>query len=93
MVIVSLTEPTVIQYHQLYAYLGSLLGNGSNLILIEIKISSFPVVEQNRTLLITESAATDTLHDKFMINVAHLAKTFVRVYHYTLRCLEGLTGI
>ena len=88
-VAVPLAEPAVVQDHQSDAEAGGLLGDGIDLILIEIEIGCLPVVDENFAGL-GGGAAAEGLPDEAMIMAGQLAQTLVGVAEQNLRGGKGL---
>ena len=86
-------EPAIVQHHHIHAQLGSLLGDCSNLVAVEIKICRFPVVDQHRTRGKRILAAHDVGTDKTVVATGKRADTFMREGKNGFRRMESFTRV
>ncbi|MNW53058.1 hypothetical protein D3C74_306030 [compost metagenome] len=88
-----MSKPSIIEYKQFNAKLAARFGNGFYAVRVKVKIGCFPVVNQDRTFLITILTSAQTCAIQLMEGSRHSAKTFFRIDHYSFRCLKSLTGL
>ena len=74
-VIVPMTEPAVVQHHQLHTDRGSFFGKLYQLFFIKIEVCRFPVVDQHRPPDIPELSPADPFVDKAVHPVAQSSKS------------------
>ena len=91
-VIVAVPEPAVVQHKELNAHLRGLFGDIHQLVLIEVEIGGFPVVQQNRTGRMGVPSANDVLPAQGVELGAHAVHTMGAVRQHRFRHMEGLTG-
>ena len=77
-VAVPLAEPAVVQHHQPHTQAGGLLGDGVDLVLVEVKIGGLPVVDQHLAHLGAGGAA-EGLPDEPVIVAGQFAQALVGV--------------
>ena len=86
---VPLPEPSVIQDKKLYTNLFCLPGDIQYLFFIKVKIGCFPVIDQDRSCLISPLSSCKSGTVQFMVGLTHSIHPVFRVYHHHLRSLEG----
>ena len=91
-VFISFSEPAVIHNKHLDAVFFCLSCDIEELIGIKIKVSCFPVVNQNRAFFVVVRAADHMSAIKCMVGTRHFAKSLGRVDHNNLRRLEFIAG-
>ena len=92
-VIVPLAEPAVVQHQHFDAQIGGLPGNLQNLFLVEIEISSFPVVDEHRTGGMLVVTPADVLPDDVVVLAGQGAEAGLRVAQHDLRGVKSLAGL
>ena len=75
-IIISLAKPAVVHDQHLNAYFFSLSGNFQKLVCVKSKISSLPVIDQDRSSGIFKFTTADILADGFMIISGKFSHTF-----------------
>ena len=90
-IIISGSEPAVIQNKKLCAGFLCLFGNVQDLFLIKVKIGGFPVIQQDRTGLISPDSSHKPFSVQPMIYLAHLVQAMVAVYHNCFRSLKAFS--
>ncbi len=90
---VSPSKPAVIHNQHFNAVLFGAPGNIQKLFRIKIKISSFPVIDKNRTFLIFIYTAYQMSPVKIMQISRHFSKSLGRIGKHCLRCLENLSRL
>ena len=89
-VIAPRTKPSVIHNKQFDPRLLCRFCQTQQLMLVNIKISRLPAVEQHRTLLLFPASTDNTLPHKCMHLPAHSIVALFGIGHHRLRCLKDL---
>ena len=85
-------EPAVVQDEELHAVLVGRLGDGHQLILGEVEVGGFPVVDENGPGFVPPLAPGQTAAVELVESTAHGVHPLVGVDHHRLGGLEGLPG-
>ena len=88
MIILPFSEPSVIQYKQFDSKPFRRAYDLKNLFLIEIKISRFPVVDENRSRPVSPVSSCQACTIQTMECLTHPVKSAIRIDHHRLRCLK-----
>ena len=92
-IIEAVAKPAIIHNQHLNSKLRSLLCNRNQLLGIKFKISSFPVINKNRALLVLIFSADQMIAVEIMEGSGHCAKSARRIYHNYFRSLKGFARI
>ena len=87
-VAVSPAEPAVIQHKELGTQFGGHFTEFRQVLLVEIEIGGFPVVEQDRALPLPEFRRENMLTNEAVKFFAHTVQPFIRVDHDRLGCVK-----
>ena len=85
---VSHTKPAIIHNQHFNAAGFCFSGDREQFICVEIKISSFPVVDQDWSFFMKIFASDQVISVEIMIASGHFSQTFMRISHNNFRCLE-----
>ena len=88
-IIVAVSKPAIIHNQHLNTVLGCKFCNVEKFLRIKIKISGFPVVNQNRALLVAVFAADQMLAIEIMEISRHFSKALCGEGKCHFRCIKG----
>ena len=92
-IIVTVTKPAVIHHQHLDAGLLRLPGDAHQFFFIEVKVGSFPVVDQNGALPVQIRTADQMFAVQVMEGTGHSADTLVGVHQHRLRRIKPSSGL
>ena len=88
MIILPFSEPSVIQYKQFDSKLFCRAHDLQNLFLIEIKISRFPVIDENRSRSVSPVSSCQACTIQTVECLTHPVQSAIGIDHHRLRCLK-----
>ena len=91
-VIISFSEPPVVQYHHIHSEGLRLFCKRQNIRAVKIHIKSFPAVDKHRTDLIPPLSAADMPADALMQIVGKFCESLSRIAHDHFGRCKGLSG-
>ncbi len=89
-IVIPLSKPSVIHHEHLYSQAGRLLGNAPQFLGIEIKICSFPVIDQNGAFPVTVPSPDQMPAVQIMKISRHPANPVRRIHENGLWCRKRL---
>ena len=87
-IIIAFAEPAVIHDQHFDAQFFGSLRKGNQFFGIEVEVGSFPVIDQQRPLLVFPTAPYQISIVEPMEDATHFTKTMVGINHDCLRCIE-----
>ena len=92
-VVIPGAEPAIVQHHHLDAERGCFFSNLYDLFGVEIKIGSFPVVDQHRAAFVLPWTAADVAPQKAVVLLRKRGQTLCRKGEDHLRGVKGLARL
>ena len=92
LIVVAFAEPAVVEHKQLRADVLGGLRDAENLLFVKVEIGRFPVVDEDRTVLVLPIAAHDVFFDERVHVLAHAVESPVGEGHDAFGRVKALVG-